>query len=184
MSTNTNEPTVHTIMRQVAQYIDGWEYVQKLDRDGRPSYAARLANDDGAEIIVRLSRGRLRAYGVHPKDHYPNEEDRITITMSPKREPKSLAGDFLRRLIPGYLENLQETRARAAEYAEHERKIEALRAELAEILDEEVGWDGRTIYHHTEGGYVRVRATGSSVEIDGYFLPSTARAVCQLLANE
>lgn len=115
--------------RKVADLLpEGWVHTP------HPTHWAGII--DGPEGM-RLLLGRNEIWGELPEDHgcyvpdEVHERRRIGVTLT--REPKAIAREIIRRLLPGYTEAYREIAARAAEYRKLKEQSEAL-AEKARRL--------------------------------------------------
>jgi hypothetical protein len=169
---STPESTAYELATSVAKHMAGparWTAKKRtLDEDGR-RYAELTRAGDGAEIGVAV--GGYRKEGrVTFRAHWPKYKDGQTftprsypeITCSTARDPKALARELERRLLPdfdpAYQAALDEIRTSDARAAEAWRAAER----IAEAIGAEPPREPRH-RQHTNGAAVELRGGPSKV---------------------
>jgi hypothetical protein len=181
-----SDEELHEIAQALEPHLPGWSL--EWDPANRPRYAL-FTNGEGAGMYVELSRRtdppRLVVHGRYFPSYYPEPKARPRITLSSARPVEAIAAGIQRRFIPHYLEAFAQVCERRHRAEERERQEAAIRAELAAILEEEVGGDGVIRYRSDRGGgytYGRIEVSGEQVKLDFSGVPvETARAICRLL---
>jgi hypothetical protein len=119
-----NNLNVHDLVPLIARHLDGFS-PQTLS--GTPY----LMGPDGARLAVHLLMGRTEwivVTGLYPVES-PGLRGR-SIVVTTTRGSKHIARKIVRRLLPKYLRDLKQQRARAVRYAERTDLVETLSAHL------------------------------------------------------
>jgi hypothetical protein len=140
-------------------------------RDDWPCHAL-LTHEDGRTIALGKvwgTRDRIEVRGEHP-----DKRKGPTITVSALRDPKAIARDIERRLLPAYAESLAASRAIANRDAGELAMRQSFAAELREILPGPLWFEerGRSIEVHwystpgSGGVSLRGKTYGAADDID------------------
>jgi hypothetical protein len=180
---------------QIVQYLSPWELAPV---DPRVDNLVQFVNAqvEGPAITLRLRKGRISFAGRYPHSYYPADPaERAYITVSASRDPKSIAGDMQRRLLPQYRTSYAAAVAqKEADEAYQRRKREALET-LAEISQMPVSHHNDRepqIYHyaHPSGTLAQIKirtyALDDVVQVDldlGGIPFDVAKQLCQVLST-
>lgn len=132
-------PDIRTAAEQVALELgDGW-----IANDGdQLSHLAYLDGPDDARLAIRYEwnrKHRVAISGYYPDAPYGVvNNDHHSITVNAHRGPETVAKEIRRRLLPGYLPDLEDAKAAIAKHHADTAAANTLAAELGAILDARV----------------------------------------------
>jgi hypothetical protein len=189
MTAETAPVTILTFARGVAAALGGgWRAVPSHD------LAAFVRHADGRGLFLYAlqlpwsARGRVQVTGEYPQQQAWRRRDQ-SVTVSMGRDPKSVARDLQRRLLPVYEAELAIARAAEVERLADEADVERVAEEImAAVPGSERGGvgvsDGEAQVRLSGHGYrhnVRIRRSsdGTAVDIDMRGVPA-AEAVRML----
>jgi hypothetical protein len=200
------EQTVYDVAGAIAQHLPGWKAEGCEENRDR----AELRHGSGAAVTLHRvwsNKRRIEAHGQYPRGsegQYRGPMDwgairydakAPEITFDATRDPKALARDLERRLLPQYLQILMKCREIKKEYDAYHAKQEARLEHFAKLLGSRRirngTRDSSVHFHHTvpvDGeedtvwGDVRMEGDTSRIEMS---VPNCiAEKVLKLLAAE
>lgn len=119
--------------------------LEELDQ----STGVTLVNDTGARVFMQIvwhDASRIRITGEYPRTECSTYDlKRHEITVAVTKSGKQIAGDIVRRLLPGYMTDLRILQERIAKREERETR-EAQIASMLEVEPDTLTKGNRTQY--------------------------------------
>lgn len=135
------------LAESIANYMEGWRADRRPVPQDHRHQGATLLGDQGKAIRLYQSyqsKGKVTVRGICP-DYGLNHCERRnaslphgseSINVSPARNPKHIAADIERRLLPGYEAILPEAAKRAQEYKKRVSTLEHIEHALLDVAPE------------------------------------------------
>ncbi len=199
MSTYAQEQnTLREITRQtaalVADQLEGFTVDTSEEYDGHRG--VYLDGPNGARLFLALdwrNSDRLEVSGIYPRGTQLHNVERHEIGVRRDRGPAVIAREITRRLLPGYLTDLERVQADNDERATMRDRRQSVARELAELAggtvdaqDDRSTQAGVRWFHNNGDSYgdVRINYRADSVSIDIRSLPvEVARDVLALIGK-
>ena len=135
MSDKPNDVQLTAILK----HLPGWRH---NERYAAYAWCSGITDDAGHDVSVELWQGRLRFVG-----HFPGQGDESqTISVSASRSAETIASEFLRRFLPGYLEQWGVAKARADKQQEFKIDTETTWRKLAQLPGMRASQHDKTLY--------------------------------------
>jgi len=151
---------VHDLARSVAEHLDGWRYDAERGRDRDDSSLLWCAylTDGERSIVVDMCHYGSKAGTVEFRAELPRRTKRgkwieigvetPSIRCNRSRDPKAIAKDVNRRLLPGLAEAHDKAVAAVAQHDAYDAQEDATRAKLTSSPHFGTGSRDNTLYFH------------------------------------
>jgi hypothetical protein len=171
----------HTLAQQIAANLEGWTYEGRDldDSNDWKNHFAYLKHTSGACVSLNLHcrENRINVGGEYFDKNgssFPYRDKRAdTITISPDREPRTLAKDILRRFIPAYLEAYALGQQQYENHVKYVNAKEALVSKFIAICGKDKRRNDTIHVYKQDGGYFDLTVDGEdSVRLDLRSVPA------------